>query len=81
MCSAENGVDTQSQLTEEASSFCFPAVSALDVPGELTTHSNGELPDNVDPQLQNYQWLDEFDLASLDDVTAGMDPQLCLQQL
>lgn len=81
MFSAENGDDTQSQLAEEASSFRFPAVSVLAAQGDSATHSNGELPDNVDPQLQNYQWLDDFDLASLDDVTAGIDPQLCLQQL
>ncbi|KAM6517557.1 hypothetical protein FSOLCH5_008520 [Fusarium solani] len=80
MCPDKNGVDTQSPLAEEASSFRFPAVNALAIPGDSATHSNGELSDNVDPQLQNYQWLDDFDLASLDDVTAGMDPQICLQQ-
>jgi hypothetical protein len=80
MCPDKNGVDTQSPLAEEALSFRFPAVNALAIPGDSATHSNGELSDNVDPQLQNYQWLDDFDLASLDDVTAGMDPQICLQQ-
>ncbi|KAL5590960.1 hypothetical protein FOBRF1_014517 [Fusarium oxysporum] len=80
MCPDKNGVDRQSPLAEDASSFRFPVVSASAVPGDSTTNSNGESSDNVDYQLQNYQWLDEFDLASLDDVTAGMDPQICLEQ-
>ncbi|EMT69655.1 hypothetical protein FOC4_g10003389 [Fusarium odoratissimum] len=80
MCPDKNGVDRQSPLAEDASSFRFPAGSASAVPGDSTTNSNGESSDNVDYQLQNYQWLDEFDLASLDDVTAGMDPQICLEQ-
>ncbi|RKK80933.1 hypothetical protein BFJ71_g15776 [Fusarium oxysporum] len=80
ICPDKNGVDKQSPLAEEASSFLFPAFTASAAPEDLTAHSNGRSPNNVDYQLQNYQWLDEFDLARLDDVTAGMDPQICFEQ-
>lgn len=81
MSSAAISGDTQSQVAEEVRTFRFPSVSHLIVPEDSTMHFNGELPNNVDPQLQNYQWLDDFDLASLDNVTEGMDPQLSLQHL
>jgi hypothetical protein len=80
ICPDKNGVDKQSPLAEEASSFLFPAFTASAAPEDLTAHSNGRSPNNVDYQLQNYQWLDEFDPARLDDVTAGMDPQICFEQ-
>ncbi|KAI8711252.1 Zn(2)-C6 fungal-type domain-containing protein [Fusarium sp. LHS14.1] len=81
MSSAEISGDTQPQIAEEVPTFRFPSVSDLIVPEDSTMHFNGELPNNVDPQLQNYQWLDDFDLASLDNVTEGMDLQLSLQHL
>ncbi|KAL2678346.1 hypothetical protein Neosp_009092 [[Neocosmospora] mangrovei] len=81
MSSAEISGDTQSQVAEDVPTFRFPSVSHLIVPEDSIMHFNGELPDNVDPQLQNYQWLDDFDLANLDNVIEGMDPQLPLQHL